>query len=117
MGHVDMFWVYFILYFAYIVSDEDCHVVYDLVRKLCELEDGGGLRGFYPSWHGHFLLGYLPFLGYTTSSIWAYSHLQKGSDMEQPDREITPCQLSIVLPQSVVKNNGCGKRHLVVNRD
>ena len=38
MGHVDMFWVYFIQYFAYIVSDEDCHVVYDLVRKLCELE-------------------------------------------------------------------------------
>ena len=42
MGHVDMFWVYFILHFAYIVSDEDCHVVYDLVRKLvaCELEQG-----------------------------------------------------------------------------
>ena len=39
MGHVDMFWVYFIQYLAYIVSDEDCHVVYDLVRKLCELEE------------------------------------------------------------------------------
>ena len=56
MGHVDMFWVYFILYFAYIVSDEDCHVVYDLVRKLCELDRGmNELCGFYPSSHGHFV--------------------------------------------------------------
>ena len=62
MGHVDMFWVYFILYFAYIVSDEDCHVVYDLVRKLCELEGWRmGGAGFTRHGTGILLMGTYPF--------------------------------------------------------
>lgn len=81
MGHVDMFWVYFILYFAYIVSDGDCHVVYDLVRKLCELE---GWRmeevRVLPASHGHFV-DRVPTLSRLHDEFHlGVSHLQKGNN-------------------------------------
>ncbi len=60
------------------------------------MEDGGG-AGFTRHRTGILLIGYLPFLVYTTSSIWAYSHLQKGPDMEQPFGGFSPLLLELTI--------------------